>query len=207
MKTSQEKKSHRMTKSNSINDLQHKIELEDLKMNLFSETNRFKKTFSNTTQKNFNKTIKEIKIPFDSICNYSKENDCSEKENSLKNIIKRMLDVKKSNHFIGQNILNSKRVISDKEKIILQLYEDLRYNLNENSKLQLNLEESKNLGKEWEKSRNEIVDYCNNLKKKYSDFVKLIEDFEEKIKELQKEKQQMIRINESILEMKGIYDF
>ena len=207
MKTSQDQKQNRMTKSNSINDLQFKIELEDLKINLFSETNRFKKTFSNTTQNNFNKTIKEIKIPFDSICNYSKEGDGSEKENSFKNIIKRMLDVKKSNHLIGQKILNRKRVISDKEKIILQLYEDLRYNLNENSKMQLNLEESKNLVKEWEKSRNEIVDYCNNLKKKYSDFVKLIEDFEEKIKELHKEKEQMIRINESILEMKGIYDF
>ena len=118
-----------------------------------------------------------------------------------------MLDVKKSNHLIGQNILNRKRVITEKEKIILQLYEDLRYNLNENSKLQLNVEESKNLVKEWEKSRNEIVDYCSNLKKKYSDFVKLIEDFEEKIKELHKEKEQMIRINESILEMKGIYNF
>jgi hypothetical protein len=211
MKTKNFNKTAILTKSNSITDLQSKVEFEDLKQNLKNGTNRFKKTFSNsTTHKNLIKTSKETKFQLESICNYSKENEEHQKlenhqniENSLKTILRRMMDVKKSNHLIVQEIINKKNLITSKEKLILQLYEDLRYNLNENSKLELNYEDSKRLSNEWEVSRNSIVDYCDNLKNKFFEFVKKIEDFEEKIKELKKEKQQIIRINEAIIEMKS----
>ena len=89
METSKNIKPVLLTKSNSISDVQFKIELEDLKINLLNDTNTFKKTFSNSiTQKNFNKTSKEnkeIKIAFDSICNYSIENETQQKKDHHSN--------------------------------------------------------------------------------------------------------------------------
>ena len=203
MKTSVGKKSKVLTKSNSLQDLKSKLDVHDLKTNLLNDTSRYK----NSTGFNFNKT--NLKSQIDSICNYSNDGEKNEKfckmnqEDPLMNIIRKMIDVKKSNHILGQDILNRKKIITSKEKIILQLYEDLRYNLTENKILTLELESSKKLSSEWESSRNAIVEYCNNLKIKYYDFIKVIEDYEHKISELKREKDQIKRINESIIEMKS----
>lgn len=203
MKTS--KKSKILSKSNSVKEIKYKHDVEDLKSFLYNDTSRYK----NSTGFNFNKTNGNLKSQIDSICNYSNEEEKNEnlskmnKEDPFMNIIKKMIDVKKSNHILGQDILNRKKIISSKEKIILQLYENLRSNLIENKILTIELESSRKLSSEWESSRNAIIEYCNNLKLKYYDFVKLIEDYEHRISELKREKEQIIRINKSIIEMKS----
>jgi hypothetical protein len=178
------------SKKNSINDLQLQMELEELQSNLI-KTIRSKSTLPQSCE--------DEKNPQETLCNYNDE----KKAKTMEQILKKMLKMKKDNNFISKDIFDKHVVVTRKEKMIMQLYEELNFFLNENSQLEIDLEELKKLREECEINRDGVTEYCKELKFKFKSFVEIIDKYEEKIATLKKQRDSLIVTNDSILEMKS----
>lgn len=178
------------SKKNSINDIKLQMELEELKSNLI-KTIRSKSTLPQSCDDERN--------PEETVCNYIDD----KKSKTMEEILKKMLKMKKDNKFISKDIFEKYIVVNRKEKMILQLYEELNFFLNENSQLEIDLEELKNLREECQINRDGVTEYCKELKIKFKSYVEIIDKYEEKIAILKKQRDNLIVTNDSILEMKS----
>lgn len=178
------------SKKNSINDIKLQMELEELKSNLI-KTIRSKSTLPQSCD--------EERNPEETVCNYIDD----KKAKTMEEILKKMLKMKKDNKFISKDIFEKYIVVNRKEKMIMQLYEELNFFLNENSQLEIDLEELKNLREECQINRDGVTEYCKDLKIKFKSYVEIIDKYEEKITILKKQRDNLIVTNDSILEMKS----
>jgi hypothetical protein len=178
------------SKKNSINDIKLQMELEELKSNLI-KTIRSKSTLPQSCDDERN--------PEETVCNYIDD----KKAKTMEEILKKMLKMKKDNKFISKDIFEKYIVVNRKEKMIMQLYEELNFFLNENSQLEIDLEELKNLREECQINRDGVTEYCKELKIKFKSYVEIIDKYEEKITILKKQRDNLIVTNDSILEMKS----
>lgn len=178
------------SKKNSINDIKLQMELEELKSNLI-KTIRSKSTLPQSCDDERNAE--------ETVCNYIDD----KKAKTMEEILKKMLKMKKDNKFISKDIFEKYIVVNRKEKMIMQLYEELNFFLNENSQLEIDLEELKNLREECQINRDGVTEYCKDLKIKFKSYVEIIDKYEEKITILKKQRDNLIVTNDSILEMKS----
>lgn len=178
------------SKKNSINDIKLQMELEELQSNLI-KTIRSKSTLP--------QSYDDERNPEETVCNYIDD----KKAKTMEEILKKMLKMKKDNKFISKDIFEKYIVVNRKEKMILQLYEELNFFLNENSQLEIDLEELKNLREECQINRDGVTEYCKELKIKFKSYVEIIDKYEEKIAILKKQRDNLIVTNDSILEMKS----
>jgi hypothetical protein len=190
---------------NSMKELQIKMELDELKHNLLKETKNRNK-YGSSGKKGIRKNNSQFG-PHDTLCNYSNSVEHAENhdEKTVRGVLRKMLDFKKTNHFLSKEILDKQKTISTKEKIVLQLYDELRFHMTDNEKLRINYEEVLKLKSECEVNRNGVSDFCKNLKNKFKSFVKLIDSYEDRISDLNKDRENIISTNESIIDMKCKY--
>ncbi len=183
----------KQTKKNSIQDLQFKMEIEELQANLL-KTIRKKKLQPDS---------EDGKNPEESVCNYN----CNDEKQikTMEHVLKKMLKMKKDNIFLSRDIFDKHYLVSKKEKMIMQLYEELNFYLCENSQLEQNLEEIKKLKSECEENRDGVSEYCKELKHKFKAFVEIIEKYEDKISKLRRQRDTLIVTNDSVIEMKSNY--
>lgn len=201
-----------VSKKNSVKELKFRLELDTLKDNLLKESNNFSKN-KNKNDSSSGGEKKKYVSDHDTLCNYSEKDEQNEQndqneqneqnEKQIHSVIRKMLDFKKTNKFLSQEILNKQKLISQKERIILQLKEELNFHLNENTQLKANYENISNLKSEVEKNRNGVSEFCKNLKNKFKSYVQIIDMYEEKISICHKERSQIIKSSESIIDMKS----
>jgi hypothetical protein len=174
--------------SNNTKEIKMKIQCEELASNLkLTKSSYQNKSMSNSRQEEFGNTL----------CNYNSD------KAQMKTVLKQMLDYKKTNKNISKEVIEKIKFASWKEKMILQLYEELNYHMKDNSVLTGSLERISNLKNECELNRNLISEYCEKLKSQFKSFVETIEMYEERIQILKKEREQLIRTNEAIIDMKS----
>jgi hypothetical protein len=178
------------SKKNSINDLKLQMELEELQSNLL-KTMRSKSTLPQSSDYDRN--------PEETVCNY---ND-NKKSKTMEEILKKMLKMKKDNKSISKDIFDKYIVVNRKEKMIMQLYDELNFFLNENFQYEIELEELKKLKVECQTNKDGVTEYCKELKIKFKSYVEIIDKYEEKIAILKKQRDNLIVTNDSILEMKS----
>lgn len=185
-----------MKKQSPIKEIKHKLEFEELKTNLLRSTNSFRNS------------KKE-----DEICNYSKTNTNFFNKNiisiggdnqnpTMADVLKKMLKMKKENRNVSKEIFHTKVSAIQKEKMIRQMIEEIKFFENENGQLSTDLIQIKELKKEIEVNRAGVEEFCKELKIKFKSYVQIIESYEEKIKLLKKDRDQLISVNDQIVEMK-----
>ena len=165
-----------MSSSKSFQDLTLKLELDIIKENLLKET------FSSNLEKNENKP-----------------------EYFTRSVIKNMLLMKKTNNLLSHEILEKKKNILLKEKLIRQLCDEFSFQNLENIYLKSDYKTIVDLKNKCEINRNGVTDYCNHLKTKFKSFVQIIEKYEENICDLKKKRENIIKSSDVIIEMKSIY--
>jgi hypothetical protein len=186
-----------MKKQNTLREIKHRMEFEELKTNLLRSTN----------------SLRTLKKADDEICNYSKTNTNFFNKNSitigndtqqptLADILKKMLKIKKENRNVSKEILHTKVSSIQKEKMIRQMIEEIKFFENENSQLSTNLAQIKELKKEIETNRAGVEEFCKELKIKFKSYVQIIDKYEDKIRILKKDRDQLIHVNDQIVEMK-----
>jgi hypothetical protein len=182
-------KSSQAIKKDSIKDLKLKLELDELRKNLTKDLSLPKKK------------VVESPITQESLCNYINCDKLEEK--TVRKVIRKMLDFKKTNRTLSQEILGYKRNTSWKEKMILQLLEEVDYYMLENDQLKSELYNISTIRCETEHNKNGVTEYCKNLKRKFKDFVKTIDAYEGQIYNLKSETMAIVRANEAVIDMKS----
>jgi len=151
------------------------------------------------------KSLQDFKIEIDNLKhNLLKEKDscnCSG-ESLTRSVIRDMLYMKKTNNFLGNEILIKKKKILQKEKFILQLLNELNFHLKDNSFLKSELNTIIELKHQCEINVKGVTDYCCNLKSKYKSDLQLINKYEDNISELKIQRENIINSSESIIKMK-----
>lgn len=116
-------------------------------------------------------------------------------------LLKTKKDIKKSKGLIS---ILSKKITKD--KLIIQLKTEFNYikNLNENYIKYINV--VKKLTKEHKNNKKHVENLSNLLRTNFSDYIKIIDKYEYKIKMCKEDQKNIISINEGIIEMKRKYE-
>lgn len=188
-------RSRSMVGRNCLQSKEVHMEMEQVKDNLLNEarnkTSRHNKTWARSNHPS----------DYETLCNFA---DSERKERPyIHSVIKKMLDFKKTNKTLSKQILEKQKNICHKEKMILQLYEELNFHLNENSHLKANYENISILKNQVEHNKNGVTAYCQNLKKKFKHYVEIIDMYEDKISLLKKDREQLIKSCDHIINMKS----
>ncbi len=174
----------------SLKEIKEKFEIENLKENLCK----------NATMSGFYNKGSERRVLKEDKCNYGTYYTSDKMQ--IKNVLRKMLDLKKANLQMGKNIVKMHSSANQKEKIIIQLNEEMNYFKNKNENVKQELDQHCAIREICEKNRDGVIDFCQNLKKRYKVFMEIINKYENKIESLNQERESLYKTFENILEMK-----
>jgi hypothetical protein len=103
-----------------------------------------------------------------------KDNAFGDPSNTLKKVLQKMIDVKKSNIHLSKSILIDKTSIIKKEKLLSELSSEIRHFKVQNEKLREDLENTEKIKAKCEKNEKGVKAYCNTLRGKFKDFVETV---------------------------------
>lgn len=139
---------------------------------------------------------------------YDKINTNKEESNNLKNIgnidmktrLKTLLNIKKTNKDIANEIISQKLETSNLSKLVTQLEYELNFHKKISSQLQEELYLVSAKKDRQVNSERECQNYCLEIKKKFKSIVETVERFEDELKELTKTKEKYQIDYENIIE-------
>jgi hypothetical protein len=110
--------------------------------------------------------------------------------------------LKKENRTIGRRTLEECKKRNKKENIILGLINECEFYEQELLIKENNFQSINKLRHQSEDNKNEIQKYCAALREELKDFVTQVENFETKIDELKRRRQQIIKSSEAVIAQK-----
>ena len=137
---------------------------------------------------------------------FSNENSAiQEKEENLniKNEICDLLKQKKKNHLIGKENVNQLDTKIRKERLILQLIRDCRYYEKDEKEKEDNLAEITTKREKFKDNLNSTIKYHNEIKEQLCDYLEEIEMYENKLNELNKERENIVSSSFSLMQKKA----
>lgn len=195
MKTRSLSKSFRKEsqRSESLKEIRKNLEINDLKVNLLK----------NSTASNFYISKEKSKFPFEEVNKKCNDLNSSPDKQQIKNILRKMLDIKKENLRMSRNILKIHTNNNTKEKIIIQLNEEMNHFKFKNKFIKENLDDLTSVREKCEINRDGVIEFCNNLKKRYKSFMEIINKYEFSIKSLNEERESIVKTFENLCELKS----
>lgn len=103
-----------------------------------------------------------------------KDNAFGDPSNTLKKVLQKMIDVKKSNIHLSKSILNDKAAIIKKEKLLSELTTEINHFKKENERLKEELEYTEKIKAKCERNEKGVKSYCNTLRGKFKEFVETV---------------------------------
>jgi hypothetical protein len=137
---------------------------------------------------------------------FSNENSAiQEKEENLniKNEICDLLKQKKKNHLIGKENVNQLDTKIRKERLILQLIRDCRYYEKDEKEKEDNLIEVTTKRERFKDNLKSTIKYHNELKEQLCDYLEEIQSYENKLNELNKERENIVSSSFSLMQKKA----
>ena len=126
----------------------------------------------------------------------------NKKKINIKETISELLKKKKKNRLLGKELINKLDLKIKKDSLILQLKKDYKYYEMLEKIKQLNLEDIILKREDIEENLNSARDYNSNLREEMHEFVKGLDLYEDKIKELQNERENIYSSTYSALKKK-----
>ena len=121
---------------------------------------------------------------------------------NIKETISELLKKKKKNRLLGKELINKLDLKIKKDSLILQLKKDYKYYEMLEKIKQLNLEDIILKREDIEENLNSARDYNSSLREEMHEFVKGLDLYEDKIKELQNERENIYSSTYSTLKKK-----
>ena len=121
---------------------------------------------------------------------------------NIKETISELLKKKKKNRLLGKELINKLDLKIKKDSLILQLKKDYKYYEMLEKIKQLNLEDIILKREDIEENLNSARDYNSSLREEMHEFVKGLDLYEDKIKELQNERENIYSSTYSALKKK-----
>ncbi len=122
---------------------------------------------------------------------------------NIKEIISELLKKKKKNRLLGKELINKLDLKIKKDSLILQLKKDYKYYEMLEKIKQINLEDIILKREDIEDNLNSVRDYNSSLREEMHEFVKGLDLYEDKIKELQNERENIYSSTYSTLKKKN----
>lgn len=122
---------------------------------------------------------------------------------NIKETISELLKKKKKNRLLGKELINKLDLKIKKDSLILQLKKDYKYYEMLEKIKQLNLEDIILKREDIEENLNSARDYNSSLREEMHEFVKGLDLYEDKIKELQNERENIYSSTYSTLKKKN----
>ena len=127
----------------------------------------------------------------------------NEKNINIKNEISELLKQKKKNHLIGKENVNQLDTKIRKERLILQLLRDCRYYEKDEKEKEDNLAEITTKREKFKDNLNSTIKYHNEIKEQLCDYLEEIEMYENKLNELNKERENIVSSSFSLMQKKA----
>ena len=127
----------------------------------------------------------------------------NEKNINIKNEISELLKQKKKNHLIGKENVNQLDTKIRKERLILQLLRDCRYYEKDEKEKEDNLAEITTKREKFKDNLNSTIKYHNEIKEQLCDYLEEIEMYENKLNELNKERENIVSSSFSLMQKKS----
>ena len=127
----------------------------------------------------------------------------NEENINIKNEISELLKQKKKNRLIGKDNVNQLDTKIRKERLILQLIRDCRYYEKDEKEKEDNLIEVSTKRERFKDNLNSTVKYHNELKEQLYDYLEEIESHENKLNELNKERENIVSSSFSLMQKKA----
>lgn len=121
---------------------------------------------------------------------------------NIKETISELLKKKKKNRLLGKELINKLDLKIKKDSLILQLKKDYKYYEMLEKIKQINLEDIILKREDIEENLNSVRDYNSSLREEMHEFVKGLDLYEDKIKELQNERENIYSSTYSTLKKK-----
>ncbi len=122
---------------------------------------------------------------------------------NIKETISELLKKKKKNRLLGKELINKLDLKIKKDSLILQLKKDYKYYEMLEKIKQINLEDIILKREDIEENLNSVRDYNSSLREEMHEFVKGLDLYEDKIKELQNERENIYSSTYSTLKKKN----
>ncbi len=127
----------------------------------------------------------------------------NEENINIKNEISELLKQKKKNRLIGKDNVNQLDTKIRKERLILQLIRDCRYYEKDEKEKEDNLIEVSTKRERFKDNLKSTVKYHNELKEQLYDYLEEIESHENKLNELNKERENIVSSSFSLMQKKA----
>ena len=127
----------------------------------------------------------------------------NEENINIKNEISELLKQKKKNRLIGKDNVNQLDTKIRKERLILQLIRDCRYYEKDEKEKEDNLIEVTTKRERFKDNLKSTVKYHNELKEQLYDYLEEIESHENKLNELNKERENIVSSSFSLMQKKA----
>ena len=137
---------------------------------------------------------------------FSNENSAiqeNEENLNIKNEICDLLKQKKKNHLIGKENVNQLDTKIRKERLILQLIRDCRYYEKDEKEKEDNLIEVTTKRERFKDNLKSTIKYHNELKEQLCDYLEEIQSYENKLNELNKERENIVSSSFSLMQKKA----
>ena len=137
---------------------------------------------------------------------FSNENSAiqeNEENLNIKNEICDLLKQKKKNHLIGKENVNQLDTKIRKERLILQLLRDCRYYEKDEKEKEDNLIEVTTKRERFKDNLKSTIKYHNELKEQLCDYLEEIQSYENKLNELNKERENIVSSSFSLMQKKA----
>ena len=121
----------------------------------------------------------------------------------LRSLLEEMLHTKKENIKRTKGLLSEVNKLITKESLIIQLRTEHKYIKLLNLYYKQYLSLIKDLKEKCFQNKNGVKEFCDELRKNGKDDTVVIDKYEEKIRQLKKEKKEIIKTNEGIIKIKN----
>ena len=154
------------------------------------------KTFRNAS------SISKIKVKYNyppSIGEYSE----TKMKSKINEIMISLSTYTQNSKTTAAKLIKEENLKNAKESVIISLREDLEYHRNVNKNYLLYKQYATDICNYYKQNFDEIFKFKSDLREDLSDFIKVVERFEDQIKKYNKEKEDMIKTNNDIIKYKN----
>ena len=151
-------------------------------------------------------SISKIKVRYNyppSIGDYKEPFNENKMRLKINEILKSFSSYNDKSKLTAAKLIKEENLKNAKENIIISLREDLKYHKKVNRDYLLYKQYATDLSNYYKQNFDEIFKFKSDLREDLSDFIKVVEGYEEQIKKYNKEKDAMVKTNNDIMRYKN----
>ena len=165
-----------------------------------------KKTITKSKTLRIASSISKIKVRYNyhpSIGDYKEPFNESKMRLKINEILNSFSSYNDKSKSTAAKLIKEENLKNAKENIIISLREDLEYHKKINRHYLLYKQYATDISNYYKQNFDEIFKFKADLRSDLSDFIKIVEEYEEKIKKYNKEKDTMVKTNNDIMRYKN----